>query len=244
MLDELNGEEVAAVVDRIIGDLLAAASVDQPPVDAIRIAQRTLGITVCLDGGQQSRGRAQRSGRHRQIYLRPEPIKERHQWTVAHEIGEHLKPTLLRALEIEPDQTGAMMGEALANLFASRLLVPQSWLSVDAPALHFDIAALRERYHSASHEVVGMRLLDLPAACIITIVDNGHVYRRRSNARTVTRMLEAPELLCQEYVHRFSRKYRVQEAGWMVHGWPVHQVDWKREVLRSVVEGGFEQAPE
>jgi Zn-dependent peptidase ImmA (M78 family) len=240
MLDELSGDEVTGAVDRIIGDLLAAANVREPPVDAIRIAQRTLGITVCLDGGQQARGRAQRSGRHRQIYLRPEPIKERHQWTVAHEIGEHLKIDLLRALEIEPEQTGAMMGEALANLFAGRLLVPQAWLAADAPALHYDVAALRERYHSASHEVVGMRLLDLPVPCIITIIDNGHVYRRRSNAFSVNRMLEPPELICQEYVHRFSRKYRVQEAGWTVHGWPVHQVDWKREVLRSVVEASFE----
>jgi hypothetical protein len=240
MFDELNCDEVTGAVDRIVVDLLASAGVGQPPVDAIRIAQRTLGIVVCLDGNQQTRGRAQRSGRQRQIYLRPEPIKERHQWTVAHEIGEHLKSDLLRSLEIEPEQTGCMMGESLANLFASRLLVPQAWLSADAPALHHDIAALRERYSSASHEVVGMRLLDLPAPCIITILDNGHIYRRRSNAFPVTRALEPPELLCQEYVHRFSRKYRVQEAGWTVHGWPVHQVDWKREILRSIVEGGLE----
>lgn len=240
MFDQLNSEEVTGAVDRMVVKLLAAAGVDQPPVDAIRIAQRTLGIVVCLDGSQQARGRAQRSGPQRQIYLRPEPIKERHQWTVAHEIGEHLKTELLRSLDIEPEQTSCMMGESLANLFAGRLLVPQAWFSTDASALHYDVAALRERYSSASHEVVGMRLLDLPAPCIITIVDNGHIYRRRSNALPVTRTLEPPELQCQEYVHRYSRKYRVQEAGWTVYGWPVHQVDWKREILRSVVEGGFE----
>src|SRR5580704_4851061 len=114
MLDELSREEVLAAVDRIIVDLLAAAGVSGPPVDAIGIAQRTLGIVVCLDGKQQARGRAQRSGRQRQIYLRPEPIKERHQWTVAHEIGEHLKADLLRALGVEPEQTVAMAGESLA----------------------------------------------------------------------------------------------------------------------------------
>ena len=236
MFDEFSSEEVLAAVDRIIVALLTAADVSGPPVDAIRIAQKTLGIVVCLDGSQQARGRAQRIGRQRQIYLRPEPTKERHQWTVAHEIGEHLKADLLRTLGVEPEQTGAMAGESLANLFASRLLVPQSWLAVDAPALHYDIAALREQYQSASHEVVGLRLLDLAAPCIITIVDNGHIHRRRSNAAPVRRLLEPPELLCQEYVHRFSRAHRVQEEGWTVHGWPVHQVDWKREVLRSVVE--------
>lgn len=240
MLDELSSEEVTTAVDRIIAGLLEAAGIVGPPVDAISIAQKTLRIVVCLDGSQQARGRAQRSGRQRQIYLRPEPTKERHQWTVAHEIGEHLKADLLQALDVDPEQTLSMTGESLANLFASRLLVPQCWLAADAPALRYDIANLRERYRTASHEVVAMRLLDLPAPCIITIVDNGHVHRRRSNATRVRRSLEAPELLCQEYVHRFSRVHRVQEGGWTVHGWPVHQVDWKREVLRSVVEGGFE----
>ena len=28
----------------------------------------------------------------------------------------------------------------------------------------------------------------------------------------------------------------VREGGWTVQGWPVHQADWKREILRSVVE--------
>src|SRR4051812_43453048 len=135
MFDELCSEEVTAAVDRIIVGLLGTAQVTEPPVDAIRIAQKTLGIVVCLDGNQQARGRAQRSGRQRQIYLRPEPTKERHQWTVAHEIGEHLKADLLRALDVEPEQTLAMSGEALANLFASRLLVPQCWLAADAPGL-------------------------------------------------------------------------------------------------------------
>jgi hypothetical protein len=28
----------------------------------------------------------------------------------------------------------------------------------------------------------------------------------------------------------------VQEGSWTVQGWPIHQDDWKREILRSVVE--------
>ena len=52
---------------------------------------------------------------------------------MAHEIGEHLKTDLLRRLGIEPEQTRAMMGESLANLFAHRLLVPTTWPRDDAP---------------------------------------------------------------------------------------------------------------
>src|ERR1700736_6271097 len=96
-------------------------------------------MIVCLDRRQPQRGRAQRSAGRRQIFLRPEPTEERHQWTVAHEIGEHLKAGLLERLGIEPGQTRPMMGESLANLFAYRLLVPSYWLATDAAGLEYDV---------------------------------------------------------------------------------------------------------
>lgn len=234
---EQQGEEVLAVVDRTIEKLLERAGVLQPPVDAIRLAQGTLGMYVCLDTRQQARGRAQRTGFQRQVYLRPEPTEERHQWTVAHEIGEHLKSEMLEELGVCPESTGAMAGETLANLFAHRLLVPAAWFSGDAAACHYDLLALKNRYRTPSHEVIALRLLDLPAPCIITVVDNKHIHRRLSNAWPVTRQLQPIERACQEYVHLYSRPYRLEEAGCAVAGWPVHQPDWKREILRSVVTG-------
>ena len=80
------------------------------------------------------------------------------------------------------------------------------------------------------------RLLDLPEPCVITIVDNEHVSRRRSNAWPVTRQLAAAEKACLDYVHHYSRARRVREDGWTVQGWPVHEPDWRREILRSVFE--------
>jgi Zn-dependent peptidase ImmA (M78 family) len=216
--------------------LLTAAGVAKPPVDTIRLAQGHLGMQVCLDRRQPQRGRAQRAGGRRQIYLRPEPTEERHQWTVAHEIGEHFKVSLLERLDIEPGQTRTMTGESLANLFAYHLLVPGCWLTTDAPACGYDLLELKQLYRTASHEVVAWRLLDLPAPCIITIVDNDHIYRRRSNAWRVKKELAPAEQTCQQYVNHYSRPRVVQDDGWTVQGWPVHQVDWKREILRSVVE--------
>jgi Zn-dependent peptidase ImmA (M78 family) len=236
MREDLSREDVVAAVDRMIEELLTAAGVDQPPVDTIRLAQGHLGMQVCLDRGQRQRGRAQRAGGRPQIYLRPEPSEERHQWTVAHEIGEHFKVALLERLHIEPAQTRVMMGESLANLFAYHLLVPGCWLTSDAPACGYDLLELKRLYRTASHEVVAWRLLDLPASCIITIVDNGHIYRRRSNAWSVKRELTSVEQACQRYVNQRSQPRVVQRNGWTVQGWPVHQSDWKREVLRSVVE--------
>jgi hypothetical protein len=236
MFEELDRDEVLAVTDRTVQALLEAADVVNPPVDAISLAQRHLGMVVCLDNRQPQRGRAQRSGGRKQIFLRPEPTEERHQWTVAHEIGEHMKAKLLEKLGVAPGQTRPLAGESLANLFAYRLLVPSHWFAADAPALDYDILELKCRYRTASHEVVAWRLLDLPEPCIITITDNGHVSRRRSNSWPVTRRLELPELECQEYVHYYSRPHTVCRDGWTVRGWPVHQADWKREVLRSVVD--------
>src|SRR6516162_2936889 len=108
-MDDLSGEEVKGVVDRMVEELLDAAAIVEPPVDAIALAQGHLGMLVCLDRGQQQRGRAQRAAGQKQIFLRPEPTVERHQWTVAHEIGEHLKAELLAKLGVEPADTKGMM---------------------------------------------------------------------------------------------------------------------------------------
>jgi len=236
MFEDLPREELLAKVDTLVAEWLRAAGVAGPPVDAIQLAQRHLGMVVCLDQRQASRGRAQRSAGRQQIYLKPEPTPERHQWTVAHEIGEHLKPQLLQRLGIEPHETRAMAGESLANLFAHHLLVPACWIASDASALGYDVLELKERYSTASHEVIALRLLDLPEPAIITIVDNDHIYRRRSNAWPVRKELEPVEQECQRYVHHYSRPAVRREDGWTVQGWPVHQADWKREILRSVVE--------
>src|ERR1043166_5635313 len=123
MFDEIAREEIISTIDRMVDDLLHAAGITAPPVDAIDLAQRHLGMVICLDKQQSQRGRAQRSRGQPAIYLRPEPTEERHQWTVAHEIGEHLKSELLQRLGIEPHEARAMVGESLANLFAYRLLV-------------------------------------------------------------------------------------------------------------------------
>jgi Zn-dependent peptidase ImmA (M78 family) len=236
MREDLTREEVTEAVDQVVAELLGRAGVTGPPVDAIALAQRHLGMIVCLDRRQRQRGRAQRSAGRRQIFLRPEPTEERHQWTVAHEIGEHLKPDLLQRLGIAPEETRVMAGESLANLLAHRLLVPSCFFAADAPACDYDLLALKQRYRTASHEVIAWRFLDLPAPCIVTIIDNDHIHRRKSNAWRTRRELVPAEQECQKYVNHTSRPRVVRKDGWTVQGWPVHQPDWKRELLRSVVE--------
>lgn len=236
MSDDLLRDDVVAVVDTMVEEMLTKAGIFTPPVDAIALAQRHLGMVVCLDRDQPQRGRAQRSAGKARIFLRPEPTEERHQWTVAHEIGEHVKPAVLERLGVEPAQFRAMAGESLANLFAYRLLVPGCWFATDASDLDFDLLQLKQRYRTSSHEVIAWRFLDLPEPCIVTVVDNDHVSRRKSNAWPIRRQLEPAELKCQRHVNHYSKPSRVSQNGWIVHGWPVHQAGWKREILRSVVE--------
>ncbi len=236
MFDDFPREDVVAAVDRLVDELLRAAHIEQPPVDAIRLAQKHLGMIICMDSRQQQRGRAQRATGVRQIYLRPEPREERHQWTVAHEIGEHFKSELLARLGVEPSATRAMAGESLANLFAYRLLVPTCWFSPDARVFDYDLAALKERYSTSSNEVLAWRFLDLPEPCIVTVIDKDSISRRRSNSWPIKRKLEPAEQKCQRLVHQSGRARVLRENGWTVQGWPVHEADWKREILRSVVE--------
>lgn len=236
MSEEFLREDMIAGIDRLVGEVLAAGGVKAPPVDVIRLAQDALDMVVCMDRQQPERGRAQRTAGRRIIYLKPEPREERHQWTVAHEIGEHLKVELLKRLGLEPAQTRAMTGESLANLFGYRLLVPTRWFAEDAPALDYDVLELKRRYRTSSHEVIALRLLDLPEPSIITIIDHDSITKRRSNAWRVTRKLQPAERACQRHVHEHGEPHRVAQDGWTVYGWPVHQLEWKREILRSVVD--------
>ena len=230
-------EDVTRIVDEMVDELLDGAGVREPPIDVIVIAQSHLNMALVLDQRQPQRGRAQRALGKKQIYLRPEPREERHQWTVAHEIGEHLKSEVLARLHIAPQEARAMAGESLANLFAYRLLVPTRWFAVDAKALDYDVLQLKQRYATSSHEVIAWRLLDLPASCVMTIIDNEHIHRRRSNGEPIKRALLPIEERCWKRTNETGVTHRERDGAWSVACWPVHELDWKREILRSVRDG-------
>ncbi|MBM3994580.1 MAG: ImmA/IrrE family metallo-endopeptidase [Planctomycetes bacterium] len=234
MFDELPREDVTATIDAMIDELLDAAGITQPPIDAIALAQSQLDIVIVVDQRQPQRGRAQRIVGKKQIYLKPEPREERHQWTVAHEIGEHLKAELFSRLGIDPSQAKAMAGESLANLFAYRLLVPTRCFVEDVKRFDYDLLALKKRYPTSSHEVIAMRFLDLPAPCVVTIIDNERITRRRSNAVRTKRELTPIEERCWRHVAERGEPASMRDDHWAVSAWPIHELEWRREVLRSV----------
>jgi hypothetical protein len=232
MSEDLLGEEVRHAIDRVVEELLTAAGVSAPPVDAIALARGHLGLVL-----ERERAPQRPDGRRSPARRRAggdEPTEEARQWAAAHRIGEHLKAAILRHLGLSPEQGRGLGSTSLATRFASHLLAPLEWFRDDARALDFDVLGLQQRYPTAGAELLAWRLLDLPEPVVITVVDNDHVQRRRSNAWRVRRELGPAERECQRYVHYYSRPRVVCAGGWTVQGWPLHRVDWKREILRSV----------
>jgi len=232
-MDDLARDEVLTAVDRLIEDVLSHAAMTQPPVSAIELAKR-LGLQVRFEERAGRRGRDPLSS-GLAVDRKPEASEEARHWAAARAIGQHYKKDLMSRLDAT-DDAPRIAGESLGNLFAYHLLVPASWLADDIKAIGYDLQALKERYRTASHEVIAWRFLDLSEPCIVTIVDNDTVSRRRSNGVRVTRQLSPPERQCQRYVNHYSRPRTVQAQGWTVQGWPVHRTDWKLEILRSTVE--------
>ena len=218
MNEDLTREDVYHAADRLVEELLEVAGVTRPPVNAVDVA-RHLKMALREPAADAPRG-----------------SEESRQWSAAQAIGERLKLDLLRRLGFDPASRQSLPGESLAGLLAHRLLTPTSWFAADARACGWDVPELKRFYDTAGYEVVAWRLLALPEPCVITIVENDHVHRRRSNAWRVNKTLQPAERECQRYVHHYSRPRVVSAEGWTVQGWPLHEPDWKREILRSVGE--------
>jgi hypothetical protein len=227
MSEELTQEDVHRAIDSLVEELLEDAGVSEPPVDAVALA-RHLGLDLAADRVRRGRVRSPLANLH-------EPTPEQRQREAALALAEHLSDDLLGRLGVE-EGPRPMFGESLARLFAERLLLPQAWLAGEARVCGYDLFELKVRFSTASHEAIAWRLLDLDQACIVTVVDNERVTKRRANSGNVGRDLAPAERACLRQVQKYSRPCRVSEEGLDVRGWPIHAADWKREILRSVIE--------
>jgi len=241
MLAELAPEELADALDAVAAEVLAAAGVDGPPVDAFAVA-RALGITVAEDDRQRGRARfvrLKRRGRsapRATILLRPDPRPERRQWAVAHEIGEHAASRLFELLSVDPREADPTARERTANQLAGRLLLPAAWFGEDGPAVGWDLLELKARYATASHELIARRMLDFPPPVVITIYDHGGVTLRRSNVCGRVPPPSARETECWRRTHETGLAQQTAEGTCAVRAWPVHEEGWKREIVRTEVE--------
>lgn len=237
MLPEIPVEELAKVLDDCVVNLLDSQGVVGPPVDAVRLAAG-LGMAVAWDAAQPGRARIVRLCRaaagaaQHAVMVRPEPRPERIQWAVAHEIGESLANQVFTELGIDAREARSDGREQVANQLAVRLLLPGAWFVADAAKCNWDLPTLKQRYATASHELIARRMLDLFGAAVITICDQGQAKFRRAAAGHRTGALSPIESDCWRVVYESGRFVQRSAAACIVRGWPIHEPDWKREILR------------
>ena len=241
MLPEIPQEELSASLDAVAMEVLTSAGIDRPPVDMLAVA-RAFGIEVAWDDRQRGRGRYVRLGRQGgrrpapTILLRPEPRPERRQWTLAHEIGEHVVHRVFAILMVDPREAAPSAREQMANYLAGRLLLPHPWFAADAAACCWDLTELKARYRTASHELIARRMLDLPPPVIISIFDHRELSFRRSNVPGHVPPPSSVEVDCWRTVHDHNRVEQTSDGTRTIQAWPVHEPGWKREILRTEVE--------
>ncbi len=237
MLLEIPHEDFLAALDAVVAEVLLRSGVAAPPVDALVVA-RCLGIAVATDASQGGRGRFVRlAGTPRQpraaILVRPDPRPERRQWAVAHEIGEAVAARVFATLAVDPREAPPNAREALASRFAARLLLPEPWFSAHAGESAEDLFELKRRYHTASHELIARRLLELAVPALLTIFDQGRITCRLANRPGRFPPPSPGEWECRRRAGITNLPQRLVEADRRLAAWPVHEEGWQREILRT-----------
>jgi hypothetical protein len=164
---------------------------------------------------------------------------EREQWAIAHEIGESVASRVFERLGVRPNEALPTAREMVANRLASALLLPRRWFAVDGGACDWDLLELKERYCTASHELIARRMLDMRPPMVITVCDNGRVTWRRSNVTArPPEMLREERAVWREVFESGMPAFDSLDAEMgleNVRCWPVHELDWRREIMRSEV---------
>ncbi|MEX2309782.1 MAG: ImmA/IrrE family metallo-endopeptidase [Pirellulales bacterium] len=245
MLSEIPDDEFAAALDACAAEVLWEAGVTEPPVNALAVADG-LGLVVARDFAMPYRGRfirlaecEGRGGGQGTIVVGEADRPEREQWAVAHEIGESIAFRVFHRLGVAFDEALSTARERVANRLASCLLLPRRWFAVDGLELDWDLVALKDRYATASHELIARRMLEMRPPIVITVCDHGRVHWRRSNVtsrppcilpeeKTVWRAARETDLPAEETLDLETGVSRVR-------CWPIHEPGWKREILRSEI---------
>jgi Zn-dependent peptidase ImmA (M78 family) len=237
MLAEIAPAELASAVDHVAANALAAARIGPLPVDAMRVAQQ-LGLAVAWDDRQAGRARLVKlaaAGRlTAAILMRHDPRAEREQWAVAHEIGEALAESVFGELGVDAREAPRQGRETVANAIARAILLPREFFAIDAAALSWDLPALKERYRTASHELIARRMLDLSPPICISVYDQDRLTWRRSNISGQRPPPSELELNARRRSHESGEA--VEFGPPRIQVWPIHEPAWQREIVRVEID--------
>jgi len=222
----------STAMDEVAEELIERAEISSPPVDCLVLAER-LGIAVAYDATLHGRARHKMLAGRSAILIRPDVRPERLQWAVAHELGEAFAWKVFERAASTAEQDQPELRESVANLMASRLLLPSRWFFDDARRHGWDLRQMKRLYQTASHELIAHRFLDGEEPSMISLFDQGRLVRRSSNFRAVPPRLARVERDCWLEVHRRNQSTECREQSLIVQGWPVHEPGWRRELLRT-----------
>ncbi|HZZ73573.1 MAG TPA: ImmA/IrrE family metallo-endopeptidase [Pirellulales bacterium] len=229
-------EEFEAALDATVAQIFSATGVAGPPIDAQQIA-RALTLTVAWDARLAGRARIVQwqtgEGFHGSILLRPEPRPERRQWAIAHEIGEAAAEQVFRLLAADPRDAPAATRERIANQLAGRILLPSDWFFEAGAACDWDLLELKRVFATASHELIARRMLDRSAALTMTVFDHGARTWRRSPFGRAGQGVSFLEQACWRAAHERAEPAERQDDSMRVRAWPIHEPNWKREILQT-----------
>ncbi|HTQ38282.1 MAG TPA: ImmA/IrrE family metallo-endopeptidase [Pirellulales bacterium] len=239
MLPEISQEEMAVALDIVAREALKTAHWATPPVDAVGLAQR-LGLNVAWDDRQQGRARlvnlATPNGRNApSIFVKHDPRPERLHWAVAHEIGEALAEHVFAELEVDAHLAPQQAREMIANGMAARLLLPHKQFQRDGNECGWDLFRLKEIYATASHELLGRRMLDFSSPVIVAVYDQNQLTWRKTNAAYRLPPPGERELRCRRQAHETCQAI-YDDGPPAIRAWPIHEPQWQREIMRVEVD--------
>lgn len=246
MWGDFSKDQLDTALDATAEELLWEAGIPQGPVDAFVVARR-IGIKVAE--APQGTHRAQflrvagEGAGTPVITLAEDDRHERRQFAVAHELGEFAAPRVFEHLRVDPRHLPITQRERIANQLAGRLLVPSRWLKEIGKEYQWDLPTLKDHFSTASHELIARRLLDMPPRVVVTLFDQGEVTWRRSNFAGQPGPLTGVEEQLWSDCHQLGVATTgildEETTGGLVTVccWPVHEEHWKREIMRSEVEG-------
>ena len=230
-------EERYRLLDDVADEILEQAQVVALPVNAIALA-RELGIVVTLDSQQPTRARHKQIMQQHAIFLKPDVRPERMQWAAAHELGEVFAWRVFDQQDdvdrndINDAKRQGVYREEVANLLASRILLPHRKFWKNVVTFNSDLHQLKNVYSTASYELIAMRLLDdTESQLIVSVCDQGKISRRKSNMPRSASSLTVLEQECWQEGHQTGQPVSRVDDTLRVQCFPIHEPHWKREIL-------------
>lgn len=225
-------------VDELVNEILSTLAIDTPPVDAMFVV-RALGCELAFDARQQGRARQKTMDGQTAVLLKPDDRPERLQWAAAHELGEIFSWQICERVTESIDELPIEFREQLANRFAARLLLPTAWYAEHLGDFGANLYSFKDRFRTASHELIARRLLDFFPHRILTIVDREQVVHRQNGYQSRPGALLPIERQLVEQCHQTGEVFSRESEGICCEAWPVHEPQWKREILFTYAAGDF-----